>query len=244
MLYYSYFSHFDTQGLKPYMRYSLLGGVGADFENIATISYSFGIHYASTSSEEQAIQDLEHSMIYNDSTCCNNGHKDNILNHLHNVVSIGVAYSATAIYFDEEFENDYIVPLNFAVTSSSASSPYYVTMTGTPVGGSTPSAIYIAFDNTPASESAATLNAGPHEYGPGTLVGGVLPQTGVLGGCGQFSSGITVCADKWTYNSSQMDIEFSLKSFVNQYGAGVYTIYTVTGSSTGTAITSISVFVS
>jgi hypothetical protein len=244
MLYYSYFSHFDTQGLKPYMRYSLLGGVGADFENIATISYSFGIHYASTSSEEQAIQDLEHSMIYNDSTCCNNGHRDNILNHLHNVVSIGVAYSATAIYFDEEFENDYVVPLNFAVTSSSASSPYYVTMTGTPVGGSTPNAIYIAFDNTPSSESAATLNAGPHEYGPGTLVGGVLPQTGVLGGCGQFSSGITVCADKWTYNSSQMDIEFSLKSFVSQYGAGVYTIYTVTGSSTGTAITSISVFVS
>ncbi len=167
----------------------------------------------------------------------------NILNPLHNVVSIGVAYSATAIYFDEEFENDYINALNFSTTGPSASNPYYVTMTGVPLPGPTPNTIYIAVDNTPASETPATLNAGPHEYGPGTLVGGVLPKS-LLGDCGQFASGITVCADTWKYTSSQMDIEFSLKSFVNQYGAGVYTVYLVTGPSTGTAITSISIFVS
>jgi uncharacterized protein YkwD len=241
MLYYNYFSHFDTQGDKPYMRYSLLGGLGADFENVATISYTFGIHYDSLSSKEDAIQVLEHSMIYNDSACCGNGHRDNILNHLHNVVSIGVAYSANAIYFDEEFENDY-VNLNFASTGASASNPYYVTMTGTPQGGPPPNAIYVAVDNTPSPETPAALNAGPHEYGPGTLVGGVLPPS-LLGGCGQFANGVTVCADKWQYTSSQMDIRFSLKDLVNQYGSGVYTIYLVTGSSTATAITSISVFV-
>lgn len=26
MLYYDYFSHWDTQGYKPYVRYTLLGG--------------------------------------------------------------------------------------------------------------------------------------------------------------------------------------------------------------------------
>jgi uncharacterized protein YkwD len=90
MLYYGYFSHFDTQGYKPYMRYSLLGGHGADFENIAYFSYSID-HFTSTSVVEQGIRDLEHSMVYNDSACCNNGHRYNILDHLHNIVSIGLA---------------------------------------------------------------------------------------------------------------------------------------------------------
>lgn len=90
MLYYSYFSHFDTQGLKPYMRYSMLGGLGADFENVAYLQYG-GTHFTTTDSVEQAIKTLEESMVYNDSACCNNGHRDNIFNPLHNRLSIGVA---------------------------------------------------------------------------------------------------------------------------------------------------------
>ena len=35
MLNYHYFSHWDIYGLKPYMRYTLLGGLGAVSENIA-----------------------------------------------------------------------------------------------------------------------------------------------------------------------------------------------------------------
>ncbi len=246
MLYYGYFSHWDTQGYKPYMRYSLLGGTGGDAENIAWQLDSRG-PFTTTSGVEKSINFSEFNMMYHDNDSigcfCNNGHRDNILNPLHNFVSIGIAYNGTSVYFDEEFENNYM-NLNVAVAPASASSPYYATMTGTLTASVTvPNSIYIAFDNTPAAETPAQLNAGPHEYDPGTLVGGVLPKTGVLGDCGQFSSGTTVCADTWEFTSSAVDFAFALQPFVKNYGPGVYTIYVITGSSTDTTITSISVFV-
>jgi len=242
MLYYDYFSHFDTQGLKPYMRYSMLGGLGGDFENVAYLSYT-GPHFTSTSSVEAAVKTLEESMMYNDSACCNNGHKYNILNPLHNFLSIGVAYNSTTVFFDEEFENNYI-SLSFNSTSASSKPPFYVTMTGVPSQGApTPLGIYIAYDSTPKAESSAVLDAGPHEYTPGSLIGGVLPASGFPPMCGRFESGTTVCADAWDFTPNHMTIKFSLDQFVNSFGAGVYTIYLITGGSTTSAITTICVFV-
>jgi uncharacterized protein YkwD len=241
MLYYEYFSHFDTQGYKPYMRYSLLGGRGADYENVAFISYSLS-HFRSTSDVESAIQTLEHSMVYDDAACCNNGHRYNILDPLHNIVSIGVAYNSTAVYFDEEFENDYI-NLNFTVAGSSGANPYQVTLSGVPIRSTpSPNSIFISLDNATTAETRTQLNNGPHEYGPGTLVGGVLPPSSFFG-CGQFTTGTTVCANTWTFTSSSVDITFSLEPFVRNYGPGVYTIFLITGSTTSTALTTISVFV-
>jgi uncharacterized protein YkwD len=242
MLYYSYFSHYDTQGYAPYMRYSLLGGRGADFENVAYSTYGLGL-FGQTAAIEGAIKNLEHLMVYDDSTCCNNGHRENILNPLHNFVSIGVAYNSTVVYFDEEFENEYI-NLNFTVASPSAPDPYYVTMQGDNIPGTpAPNSIYIAYDNTTAPENTTQLNDGPHEYGPGTLVGGVLPPSGLFGTCGQFTSGTTVCAGTWAFNPSSTTIAFSLEDFVKNYGPGVYTVYLITGSDTDSALTTISVFV-
>jgi uncharacterized protein YkwD len=239
MLYHGYFSHFDPQGYKPYMRYTLLGGRAADFENVAFYESTF----PTTSSVEDAIKTLEHLMVYNDSACCGNGHRDNILDPFRNRVSIGIAYSSTYMYFDEEFENNYI-NLNFSVTSASASNPYYVTMTGVPTHPvAAPSAIYIAYDSVPTAETITQLNDAPREYGPGTLEGGVLPRSDFLGGCAQFTSGITVCADTWKFTSTSIDIAFSLEEFVKNYGPGVYTLYLVTGTSTDTALTTVSLFV-
>lgn len=237
MLVYGYFSHWDTQGYKPYTRYTLLGGRGAVEENIAFI-YSSPPHFTTTSDAEQAIMTLEHSMMYNDSACCNNGHRDNILTPLHNRVSIGVAYNGTSIYFVEDFEN-YYVSLDFSVSSS-----YGVTMTGTPLkSGITSNEIFVSHDDTPSSLTQAQLDNGPREYTVGTIVGGVLPPCGSVLGCGTFQQGITVYADTWKFTSTQLDVVFSLHDFVQRYGSGVYTVYLITGNDTSTAITSISVFV-
>jgi uncharacterized protein YkwD len=242
MLYYGYFSHFDTQGYKPYMRYSLLGGRGADFENVAYYYFSIP-RFLSTDSVETAIKELEYSMVYNDSSCCANGHRYNILDPLHNQVSVGVAYDGTTVYFDEEFENNYI-NLNFTVTGQSSSDPYYVTLLGVPTGSfPTPGSLYVAFDNSPTTTTPGQLNIGPHEYGPGSLVGGVLPRIGFFGDCGQFSSGTTVCADTWKVAPNAVDIAFPLGPFIREYGPGVYTLYLITGSSTDSAITSVCAFV-
>ena len=260
MLYYGYFSHWDTQGYKPYMRYSLLGGTGGDAENIAWRLDSRS-PFSTTSGVESAINQSEFGMMYHDNDSlgcfCNNGHRYNILNALHTFVSIGIAYNGTSVYFDEEFESSYF-NISFSVTPASSSSPYYVTMSGPSLGGSIPScnpgcSVFIAYDPTPGAESAATLNNGPHEYDPGTLIGGVLQCSTVdqgLGNCPKFTSGVTAYAATWSLGPSGVNIAFSLKGFVdaeqqqNNSGPGVYTIYLVTGSSTTDAITSISVFVS
>jgi uncharacterized protein YkwD len=236
MLRYGYFSHNDTQGFKPYMRYSLLGGRGAVEENIAYI-YTRLPHYTTTASVEDALRSLEHMMMYNDSQCCNNGHKYNILSDLHNQVSVGVAYNSTKVYFVEDFENHYI-DLNFSVSSS-----YCVTMTGAPVeAGLSAKAVYIAYDRTPSPETPVQLNSGPHEYGPGSLVGGVLPPWDSA--IQKLDQGTTVYADTWTFAPNLVAVTFSLRDFIQLYGAGVYTVYLITGNDTSSAITSISVFVS
>ncbi len=238
MLRYGYFAHWDTQGYKPYMRFTLLGGTGADFENIAYI-YDPGANY-NTASVEGAIKTLEYDMVYNDQACCNNGHKDNIINPLHDEVSIGISYNSTSVYFDEEFESVYISNFSLSISDSN-----YVTISGVPIHPAVTdnvSSIYVAYDPTPQPETPAQLNSGPREYTPGTIIGGVLPP-GVLGMCGEFEEGVTVCAGTWTFTQTQVDVGFSLNSFINQYGAGVYTLYMITGPSTNQAITTYSLFI-
>ncbi len=90
MLGYNYFSHWDTQGCKPYMRYTALNGTGYVEENIAFESTSCVAlcPFTSTGAVEQAINKLEWEMVYNDSKCCQNGHTKNILDPYHNRVSI------------------------------------------------------------------------------------------------------------------------------------------------------------
>ena len=237
MLLYGYFSHNDTQGLEPYMRYTLLGGNGSVEENIA-YAYTGSPQFTSTASIESAMKSLEHTMMYNDLICCNNGHRDNILTALHNEVSIGVAYNATRVYFVEDFI-DYYINLNFSTSSS-----FYVTMTGTPIpqmSGLSPYAVYISYDPTPIPETPAQLNSGPHAYSPGVLLGGVLPPCDLS--CQDFTNLITVHADTWVFTSDQVSVAFSLSDFIASKGAGVYTVYLVLGENTSTAITSICVFV-
>ncbi|MDV3293669.1 MAG: CAP domain-containing protein [Nitrososphaerales archaeon] len=236
MLKYGYFSHYDTQGFKPYMRYTLLGGLGAVSENVAYITW-VGKHFTTAATVENSISTLEHAMVYNDSLCCSNGHRLNIINPLHNRVSVGFGYNDTTLYFVEEFENHY-VNLSFTISKS-----YSVTMAGPVIFPfASVNAIYVTHDPAPVPETAAQLNAGPKEYDPGTLAGGVLPPCSQ--GCTVFASGVTVRAAAWVVNSAQVDISFDLTRFIQAYGAGVYTVYMVTGADTSTALTSISVFVS
>jgi uncharacterized protein YkwD len=235
MLQHDYFSHDDTQGFKPYMRYTLLGGTGAVEENIADARASLP-YFNSTSMVEAELKSLEYTMVHDDSTCCDNAHMRNILSALHNRVSVGVAYNGTRLYLVEDFES-YYIDLNFSVSDSQ-----YVTITGTPLmSGLTAEAVYVTYDQTPTLETPAQLNGGPNTYSPGLLVGGVLPPCSFA--CPTFSSIMTVYADTWAFTADRVAVAFSLSDFIQHYGAGVYTVYLATGADTSTALTSISVFV-
>ena len=118
-------SHWSKNGLKPYMLYSLHNGTGYVQQNIGQISYvntddtvkgvtshSFCTNnskiYCEPLDPFDSIDKLENSMIFNDFLCCQNGHKNNILDKLHTNVSIGIAYNKYYFVFVQNFENNYL----------------------------------------------------------------------------------------------------------------------------------------
>lgn len=121
-------SHLTTSGLKPYMLYSLYNGTGYVQQNVAQISYILPVNGSQQNDQKpsnlcnnkkfyyycpviepiNAIEDLEYSMVYNDSKCCDNGHKNNILNKFHTHVSLGIAYNDYNFVIVQNFENQYL----------------------------------------------------------------------------------------------------------------------------------------
>ena len=160
------------------MRYTILNGTGFVEENVA---YEYTSHpsYLTTSDVENAISTLEYQMVYNDSACCQNGHRDNILTPFHNMVSIGIAYDSTHVYFVEDFETDYI-----SFGSPLVQSGNQVNLVGNTTQPLNPNTIMIFYDGPPTNLNSSTLNTdyyGP--YGQGDFVGGVLPPCNFLMGC-------------------------------------------------------------
>ena len=93
-------SHWTTDGMKPYMKYSEYNGTGYVEQNVAVIGYG---NNAVQKCEDGAaickkiepyfqIDRLQWNMVDNDTLCCENKHKANILDKVHNSVSIGIAY--------------------------------------------------------------------------------------------------------------------------------------------------------
>jgi hypothetical protein len=118
-------SHLTTEGFKPYMLYTLYNGTGYVQQNIGQISYVIsndGQNYTKASDlcydskrfycpvidHYKAINDLEYSMMNNDEACCNNGHKNNLLNKFHTHVSIGIAFNKYYFVMVQNFENHYL----------------------------------------------------------------------------------------------------------------------------------------
>jgi hypothetical protein len=247
MYYYGYFSHWDVQGYKPYMRYTILNGTGAVEENVAFENTTGGFGtFTSLSAEENAIYQLEHDMVYNDYQCCQNGHLLNIINQYHNRVSIGIMFDAYVFYFVEDFENSYI-NLNTPIFNASNEN---VILHGSPLAKVNPDSVIVSYDPFPTPINASVLNSQYQKpYDEGTFLGGAIPcPSGVL--CKQFggSNAITVRPSAWTVSNSSINIVFSLQRFIAEDGSGVYTIYltqnTFANNSNETeSLTSLSIFI-
>ncbi|HSV49690.1 MAG TPA: CAP domain-containing protein, partial [Candidatus Acidoferrales bacterium] len=230
MLKNGYFSHWDMNGYKPYTRYTLAGGEGAVAENIAWQGLTgniFGIDVKS------ALSDLEYSMMYEDAAS-NWGHRDNILDALHNKVSIGIAYDNHNVYLVQDFEDDYVSWSQLSVNSNQ------VTLSGNINSQqSSIQQISIFYDN-PTPLTASQLSQSPYNgaYDPGTFVGLVLTENW------QSQSGITITASNWSQNGNSFQISFSLAQAIAVNGKGVYTLYLQTGSSTADSLLTYSILIS
>ncbi len=217
MLNNGYFSHWDTYGMKPYMRYTLLGGNGAVEENIAYIYNSSGINLLNT------IQDMEYNFMYNDLACCNNGHRNNILNPQHNQVSMGIAYNATTIYLVEDFIDNYV---SWVSGTPSISTDGDVQLKGSISPGYSLSSVQVSYDQPVQQLTPTILNSNSSAYRGTYSYGTTIAGIGYSRGNTYYFYKNTTTINATTYitTGQNFDVAFNLTGQISRYGAGEYTL--------------------
>jgi hypothetical protein len=228
MLRYKYIAHWDSDGFKPYMRYTQYNGRGEVRENVAITGYYN--EYGNTNCYKQfilcekidpmkAIENLHHAMVYNDADS-NWGHRDNILDRWHNKVNIGIAYDDYFLVLVQHFENDYIDWDILHISNS------YVVQSGRiymPISSNTKLiAVSVYYDPLPKKMSIYELNNSPgcYSYGGGVNCGSedidvIYPPPSP--GYYYFESGHV--ADRWIMDGNYFYIEYPI-TFTKD---GVYT---------------------
>jgi len=269
MAHYGTIGHWDVQGYKPYMRYTLLGGTGYVAENVdqgyctnSPVSDAEVILApCSIQTIENGIAGGEYSFMNRDVACCNNGHRDNILGAQHNRVSIGIAYSAVTdtIYLVEDFEDALISAESLQVSGGviTLSGLTQQDLTGW-TSNSSGAEIGVYFDPTPTaiptSELITNVSCDQYSelseppacqyqggYNQGTLVTTVLAPCPPGYTCS--STGGFSFAQTWSQSAGSFSISISLAGLDSSNGPRVYTIYLWPNGDKMEPITSLSVFV-
>ena len=92
-------SHWNLNGLKPYMRYSLAGGYQANAENVCHIQWT----------GRQGITDIPQELAQAMTKLMGSpGHRRNILNQWYRKVSLGIAWNGTQFTVAQHFEGDFV----------------------------------------------------------------------------------------------------------------------------------------
>ena len=96
-----YTSHWDTDGLTPYMRYSLAGGYHQNRENVLGPSYCYGDR-AERANIRHRIGEIVSGWLGSP------GHRDTMLDPEYSRVNIGLAWDNYAHAAVQHFESDYV----------------------------------------------------------------------------------------------------------------------------------------
>ncbi|MCL2476270.1 CAP domain-containing protein [Candidatus Bathycorpusculum sp.] len=238
MLNNNYFSHWNKDGHTPDMRYTLSGGQGAVTENIA---YSTGITNRDFYNKAKtALERLQYLMMYDDAEW-DWGHRDNILNPIHNKVSIGIAYKDQCIYIVQDFEDTYITWDTLDV-----SDPNQITLSGTTSKLDLILTSLFVFYSNPGPLTVEQLENSPYNgsYNPGVLIASVVPpaRTGYYYNWNNYPlDGIE--ANIWNQNNTNFQISFSLTKTINNHQKGIYTLYLLTDSNTTDTLFTYSIWI-
>lgn len=103
MLEHSYAGHWGLDGLKPYMRYTLAGGVNYEAENTSGVKTAPdpNLRYRTTT-PKQEIREAQEGLM------ASPGHRANILRPWHKKVNLGIACNRTTCAVVQQFEGGYI----------------------------------------------------------------------------------------------------------------------------------------
>jgi hypothetical protein len=170
-------------------------------------------------------------MMYNDKECCNDGHRNNILDPRHTHVSIGIVYDEYYLAFVQNFENNY--GLDVSVNNGQ------IRISGQLEEGELEQ-ISIYYDKMPDPD-AYEENKQRLSYSAGDLVAIVvkpLPPGYFYENTGDYT---LVQANRWGEGSS-VNVMFNLASAVQD--DGVYTLFALVKDGEETyEVTSYSIFV-
>ena len=99
-----YSSHWDRWGLKPYMRYTLTGGAGANGENGAGLDYciKWTDGYAGNADMREEVSDAIKGWM--DSP----GHRRTLLDPVYTRLNAGIAYDSYNTVMVQHFDTDYV----------------------------------------------------------------------------------------------------------------------------------------
>jgi hypothetical protein len=191
-------SHLTTNGEKPYMLYSKMGGLGKLRQNVAFIGDP-NFHGKCVSGEIdckkinplKTINLLEDIMVYNDAHAKWH-HRHNILDMYPTHVSLGIAYDDYSFALLQNFENNY---LNFSTPIVFNNSDRHVNISGTLLDNATRfHSIEIYYDDMP-TKSFYEKYKDPSLYQPGKLVAAVKAATNVGFASGNSNSNSSALED-------------------------------------------------
>ena len=113
MVAHGYGGHWWSNGMKPYMVYTVTGGKSYASENVASSGWSMQrwqekncdsfLVQCVVPTPSEAIEELHWSMMYDDADS-DWGHRDNILDEGHRAVNIGIAFNNRRVTFIQHFE--------------------------------------------------------------------------------------------------------------------------------------------
>lgn len=231
-----YFSHWNSDGVKPYVVYTKLGGRGSVAENdYYTYSYCPTSNcIENTYDPDTEITKGENEMMNNDASS-NWGHRNNILDPHHTHVNFGIAYDHDRFYFVENFEDNLVNWQTVGLVGNT------LTMIGTMPQGYLLDHIDVFSDPGPKTLTEYDLdNLSPYNagyYDQGTDVGMIVPK---LSGNYYYpecspgkmtvtsSDGTNQCLDYTTYqnnsaNPNSINVSVDVSKWTNS--DGLHTIY-------------------
>jgi uncharacterized protein YkwD len=215
-------SHWMTNGEKPYMTYTQYDGEGSVQQNVAIAGFSPEQYEQCVTNvlikcEEieplSTIDQLQYEMMYNDKECCNDGHKNNILNPRHTHVSIGIVYDQYYLALVQNFENNYGLDVEMEDSD--------IEMSGTLLDGQLDH-IAIYYDEMP-TQAVYEQNKDLLSYSAGELVAVVVKPL-PPGYYYESLEGYDVIeADRWVEQRDSVNVGFDLADAVDK--DGTYTLF-------------------
>lgn len=237
-------SHYGSNGMKPYMRYTLSEGNGFVQETVKgfalppdMISIGYSIHWDEetvnkvlTHMHYQIINDDEDNFLFN---------TNNTLNPHNNKVNIGIAWNENCFTYVQNFEADHI---DWNVYPS-FDSDQILTLSGIiNVEDFDITDVQVDYEKLPKDLSSRDKKHRNEEYYYGKLVGCMLPPPGSHGECGNVKS------LSWNVNSdgktTTFDIQADFSRVIEINDEGVYTVFISGEQSDGTRmhLTTFSIF--